>query len=117
MTNRRFRQGFALVPLALATIVLAGCITVDINEDAFSGEDGSGDLVTETRAVTDYSAVEISGALHAEFEIGGSQVVEAFFDDNLLDNLETVVSCGTLRISSRDCSPSRSAVIRIATPS
>jgi hypothetical protein len=116
MTTRRFRRVFAPIVLALAAIVLAGCISIDIKEDGFSGEDGSGDLVTETRAVTDFSAVEISGALHAEVEVGGSRVVEAFFDDNLLDNLETVVSGGTLRISCRDCSPSRSAVIRIAAP-
>ena len=116
MTSRRFRRGLAAIGLALAAIILAGCISIDINDDAFSGEDGSGDLVTETRAVTDFSAVEISGALHAEVEVGGSRIVEAFFDDNLLDNLETVVSRGTLRISCRDCSPSRGAVIRIAAP-
>jgi hypothetical protein len=116
MASHRFRPGLTAVGLAFTAIILAGCISIDINEDAFSGEDGSGDLVTETRAVTDFSAVEISGALHVEVEVGGSRVVEAFFDDNLLDNLETVVSRGTLRISCRDCSPSRGAVIRIAAP-
>lgn len=115
MSLSRFRA--LLIPLlAVSAIVLAGCISVEVDGETWGdGEDGSGNLVTEQRAVVDFSAVHVSGALRAEVTRGALRL-EVDFDDNLLDQLQTTVSGNELRLSCRNCDPSAGAVIRLTMP-
>jgi hypothetical protein len=111
----RLFTGWAFVPLAALALLLAGCISIDIDGESLTGENGSGDLVSESRAVTDFSSVEVAGALHAEYA-AGDYALDVVFDDNLIDDLETVVRGGELRISCRNCNPSDNASILIFAP-
>lgn len=103
------------MPLLLTAALLAGCISIDIDGDAFDSERGSGTLVSEDRAVASFSGIEVSGALRAEIAPGALSV-EVLFDDNLVDRLETVVRGSTLRVSCQNCSPTSGAVIRLTAP-
>lgn len=112
-TIRSRRALLALLPLTL--VFLAGCISIEINGEGFTGERRSGTLVSESRAVASFSTVEVSGALRAEVTIG-ALAVDVVFDDNLIDKLDTTVSGGVLRLSCRNCSPSDGAMIRVSAP-
>jgi len=106
-----------LLPLlALGILLLASCIEIQVDGDSFgNGEDGSGVLVTETRSVADFNAVEVSGALRVDLDRGPFRV-EVEFDDNLLEKLETSVRGGAIHIRCRDCDPSSGAVVRLSAP-
>jgi len=107
-----------LLPLLLlaGAVMLAGCVSIDIDGESFgSGEEGSGDLVIEHRAVADFTAIHISGALRTEVSLGPVDI-EVEFDDNLLEKLSTTVSGGELTVSCRDCDQSSNAIIRVTTP-
>ena len=115
MTNRRSRRRLVAPLLLLSAILFAGCISIEVNEEGFSsfnGDRGSGTLVTEHRAVVSFSSVELTGALKAEIA-PGAPGIDVLFDDNLVDNLETTVRDGVLRLSCRECLPSSGSVIRL----
>ena len=59
---------------------------------------GSGDLVTQERALPPFDRIKSSGACDIEVVIGSPQVVKLTFDDNLIDLIETDVDDGTLEI-------------------
>ncbi|HOP26576.1 MAG TPA: head GIN domain-containing protein [Candidatus Sabulitectum sp.] len=62
-------------------------------------EKGSGNRKSETRVLEPFDSVRISGVASVEVTCGGEQQVTVSTDDNLLDNLETSVTGGELRIS------------------
>ena len=69
-------------------------------------EEGSGRLVTESRSLGAFTAVDVSEVLRAEITIGSPFAVEAEFDDNLLENLQIEVRGQTLHISCEpNCDP------------
>jgi Putative auto-transporter adhesin, head GIN domain len=72
----------------LLTAVLAACTT------------GSGNLVTETREVSDFDRIEVSSGIAVELSIeaGSPSQVTVHFDDNLQDKIRTEVVDGTLII-------------------
>jgi len=76
------------VVLALATFV-AAC-----------GRVGSGDIVTESRSVGEFTAVDASGGIDLELTIepGAEPEVTVTFDDNIVDRVKTEVEDGTLRV-------------------
>lgn len=106
-----------LLPLVLMSASLfAGCISIEIDGEGWgNGETGSGQLVSEQRAVSPFTAVAVGGALRVEIDRGPLNV-EVTLDNNLIDRLSTVVSNNELRISCRDCSPSSGAAIRVSLP-
>lgn len=116
MSHKIFRLRALVIGLA-ATFLLAGCISIEIDGETIggSGIDGSGVLVIEDRATSDFNAIEVSHALRVELEHGPIGV-EAEFDDNLIEKLETTVRDGELRIRCPNCSPSSAAVVRVTAP-
>jgi hypothetical protein len=105
-----------LLPLVLLSVVLLGCISIEIDGENWGvGEHGSGELVTETRAVAAFSSVRVSHGLRAEVE-RGPLTVEIVMDDNLLDQVSASVSGDQLHVWCTNCAPSADAVIRIALP-
>jgi hypothetical protein len=112
------KRGALLLPaLLVSAVVLAGCISIEIDGESIGGhgEDGSGVLVTEDRTVTSFSKVRISGALRVELD-RGPLLVEVEFDDNLLEKLETTVRGSEIQIRCPDCSPTSGAVVRLTAP-
>ncbi len=84
----------AMLLLALVTSLLAGC------EEGFigTGERGSGNMVTETRRVDGFSAINVGSAINLDLTIDpdASPSVVVTFDDNIIDMVVTRVSGETL---------------------
>jgi len=57
---------------------------------------GSGDLVTETRQVSGFTAVEFSGAGHVEIIQDGTESITIETDDDVMEHVTTEVRGGTL---------------------
>jgi hypothetical protein len=62
------------------------------------GERGSGNVVSETRDVSDFRAIEISYPAQVLVRQGAKESLEIEAEDNLLPNLKTQVRNGTLEI-------------------
>ncbi len=79
--------------------------------------DGSGDLVTETRDLKDFSRIKLSGSMDLYVSVGKDPGVKLTFDDNLIDFIETEVRGKTLKIWSEESySSSRGCRIDISVP-
>jgi hypothetical protein len=65
------------------------------------GERGSGNVVTETREVSGFDAVEVSYPAQVLIKQGGAESIKIEAEDNLLPNLKTEVTGDTLEISYR----------------
>ena len=63
---------------------------------------GSGDLQSETRDVSEFERIKLSGSFDVSVKVGQPQSLKVTFDDNLLDNVVTKVRGRTLRIYSED---------------
>jgi len=63
---------------------------------------GSGNIVTETRNTGSFDGVSVSGNFNVEIKKGSKEQVIIEADDNLIKNIETTVTGGTLRIRTSD---------------
>jgi len=80
--------------------------------------DGSGDLVTESRDLEEFTRIKLSGSMDLYVNVGRDQEVQLTFDDNLIDLIETEVRGKTLKIWSEESySCSRGCRIDISVPS
>lgn len=90
-----FRSAAAtVVALAFLGLVVAGC-----DEGLLTlGEKGSGNLVTETREVGTFTAIEVSGAIALDLTVAADAdpSVSVTYDDNIVDHVVTRVSGDTL---------------------
>ncbi len=104
------RRAAVLVSLALA-LLIAGC-------SGIVGEGGSGDLVTETREVADFTAIDVSRAIRVDVTVApGDPSVEVTYDDNLVDGIEVSVDGGVLILDAdRNMRPSDGARIVVRVP-
>ena len=59
---------------------------------------GSGDLVTETRQVSDFDSIDLSGVGEVIVTQGGSESLTVETDDNVMKHVKTVVENGTLKL-------------------
>lgn len=62
------------------------------------GEPGSGNVITQTRDVSDFHAIEVDYPAKVFIEQGNTESVVIKAEDNLLPNLKTEVENGTLKI-------------------
>jgi hypothetical protein len=83
-----------LVALTLLGVAVGGC---DQGLVTF-GEEGSGNLVTETRQVGTFTALDVSGALALDVTVDANAdpSVTVTYDDNIVDQVVTRVSGDTL---------------------
>jgi hypothetical protein len=93
------------IPSALALalpLVLAGCVIYADSDSgsswSFSGINGSGNLVTETRSVPDFKRISTAGSMDVTVKVGSPTSVDVTADDNLLPYVTTEVVDGTLKI-------------------
>ncbi len=83
----------------------------------FSGEKGSGKIVTEKRDLKGFKGVEVGGVFHVEITAGKDFEVEIETDDNLLPLIKTEVDGDVLEIESEGrISPSGKIIVRISAP-
>jgi hypothetical protein len=92
--------------LLMLVLAVAGCGVL--------GERGSGNLATETRDVSDFDQVDLSGSATVLIEVTGTQSLTIEAEDNILPLLTTEVTDGTLELgSSQRISPTRDVVYTI----
>lgn len=81
--------------LTMLTVILlfSGC--------ALSTLQGSGNVVSETRAVTDFEQVEVCCGMKLVLSQGDDIQLQLSADDNILPEIETIVRSGTLTVRFR----------------
>jgi Putative auto-transporter adhesin, head GIN domain len=83
----------------------------------FGGVQGSGNVQTEKRNLTDFNAIEVGGAIEVEVVAQKDFSVEVEADDNLLQFIKTEVSGETLKISTDKRFSTRNPIrVRISAP-
>jgi Putative auto-transporter adhesin, head GIN domain len=89
---------------SIATLALTACEDVTIKIGNKNGVKGSGVSATETRALTEFSAVDLAGVGKLVLKVGEGTTysVKVTADDNLLPLVETKVSGNTLTIQLKD---------------
>jgi len=87
--------------LVVVILTVAGCSSIK----------GSGDLITETRQVSNFDRIDLSGVGEVVISQDGSESLSVETDDNIMKYVEAVVEGGTLKLGFKDgvnsISPSR----------
>jgi Putative auto-transporter adhesin, head GIN domain len=117
--NRRIWAGAVMA--GIAALALTACDDVTIKVSHKNSTKGSGVSASETRALPQFSAVDLAGVGKLILKVGeGSNYsVKVTADDNLLPLVETKVSGDTLRIQLKDSvsiSNSASFVYEVTAP-
>lgn len=101
----RCREGAALMNrilgLALcvcAALIISGC---DELEDAIDGIEGSGNVVTETRAVSGFDEIVVLGSGDVVVSVTGTESLLVEAEDNIMPLLTTEVKGGRLELGSK----------------
>ena len=76
--------------LLAATFTVTACDANIVN--------GSGDLITETREVSGFDSIDLSGSGEVIVTQGGSESLAVETDDNVMEHVETEVRGGTLHL-------------------
>ena len=93
----------------------AGCM--DINLDMGPGEQGSGNMATETRNVEAFNQIDTRGAYEVDVNVGPAQHVEISGDDNLLKLVQTSVKDGKLILTTKkNLRPKKRLKVTISVP-
>lgn len=74
---------------------------------------GSGDIVTSNRNPGNFTGVSAGGGFEVEIKIGSPHKVVVEADDNLIDDVETMVEGGKLKIRMRDHINARNAHLKV----
>jgi len=98
--------------LSVGIIFAAGC-----NYGNLVGIQGSGNIKSEKRNVSDFTEVKAGGAISLEITAQKDFSVEVEADDNLLSQIKTEVSGDTLKITTQDrISPRNKIRVKISMP-
>lgn len=63
---------------------------------------GSGEIVSREKSVDNFTELDVSGGFEVEIKKGTSQKLRVEADDNIIDDIETRVEAGQLKIKLRD---------------
>ncbi len=85
-----------LIPVFVLMAFFFGACGFNIN---LSVEQGSGKVITQTRSVSDFDRVVLSGIGDVTITQGSSESLEIQAEDNVIPHIQTVVQNGTLQIS------------------
>lgn len=96
--NRRTTLTVLIVVLALATMAceLSGIL---VENNAITGERGSGNVVEETRPISGISGIDLATIGNVIIEMGDEESLRIEAEDNLMKFFETSMRGGTLKIS------------------
>jgi hypothetical protein len=91
--------------MLLAALVASSCIV---------GVEGSGNVITESREVSDFNEIVLGGSGRVVVEVTGTESLTIEAEDNIMPLLETRVSNGRLRLdTNRSISPTVEVVYTI----
>lgn len=79
--------------LLLLSLSAASCTLIS--------EQGSGNVVTESREVSDFTEVDLEGSGQVDLEVTGSETLSIEAEDNIIPLLETEVRDGRLHLGAR----------------
>jgi Putative auto-transporter adhesin, head GIN domain len=100
MFNKKFLLALILLVVLLPTTACTALVTK-----------GSGDMVTETRQVSNFDRIDLSGSGEVIVTQDGNESLTIETDDNVMKNVEAVVENGTLKLGFKNevnlISPSR----------
>jgi hypothetical protein len=102
--RRTMKNRSPFIPAAIALLV-SGCNVV------FNSTGGSGNAATDTRSVSGFSSVEMSGSGELQIEQTGTESLTISADDNLLPYLTSDVLGGQLRLGMKNGSFSPSSPV------
>jgi hypothetical protein len=74
---------------------------------------GSGNIITETRNVNDFSAISVSQAIEVDIQQGTQTSVQVEADDNIMSYVETVNKGGELSIRLKNMTNIRNATVKV----
>jgi len=80
---------------------------------------GNGNITTETRNVSEFDKVEVSGAVELYVSSGETQPVKIETDENLIKYIEVEQHGGTLEIKTRrgyNLRPTQKVIVRVSSP-
>ncbi len=96
---RRGRSPLIVVIIGIALVLVAAALVLGIDRGTRShSTQGSGVAGAESRTVTDFTGVELAGAINVNVRVGGPRRVVVHADDNLLDRVTARVRSGILVI-------------------
>jgi len=99
-----------MIRLVACVMLLAGC-------NVLNAEPGNGKAAKQTRQVSGFTAVELSGALVADITLGSTTSVEVTGDENLLPLLVTEVKDGRLLVhTTKSVRPKLELAVHIVLP-
>jgi len=82
------------------------------------GTKGSGHVISETRNVGDFHAVDAGGALHVELTVGPAASFKIEGEDNIIKQIKSVVNRGVLRIYTEgNINPQKEVRVTLTAPS
>ncbi|MBB6609552.1 DUF2807 domain-containing protein [Pontibacter sp. Tf4] len=82
-------------PLTIFALLLAFVL---LNGAAIAQVKGNGNLQTQTRKVSDFNGIKVSGGFAVEIEQGNTESLKIEAEENLMDNIKTQVKNGVLHI-------------------
>jgi hypothetical protein len=100
--------------MRLRSILVAGTVLVMVG--GCSSTTGSGTLRTETRDVSGFTTVDLTGIGNVLIEQNGTESLSIQAEDNLLPDLTSEVSNGTLHLGTREgrnLAPTRAVTYRV----
>jgi len=86
----------------LSVLLLVAMLTVITACNTGFIKKGSGDLITETRQVSNFDSIELNGVGEVIVTQGGSESLSIETDDNVMKHLKIVVENGTLKLGFED---------------
>ena len=92
------RPSLLRLPVVLLLLLVATVLTACEDGIIGTGERGSGNMVSETREVGSFTAIDVGSALNLDLVVDpdATPSVIVTFDDNLIDMVETRISGSTL---------------------
>ncbi len=98
----------------MITVVTTSCV---IRLDGATIE-GSGNVITETRDVSGFNEIDLSGNARVDIEVTGTESLTIEAEDNIMPELETVVRGGRLELGTKsNLEPTRVIVYTITAAS
>jgi hypothetical protein len=95
--NKRF-----LVILIILSLATFACSAVTVNFGPSQTIQGSGEIVSETRNVSGFTALSLQGSADVDVTFGDAEAVVVEADDNILPLIQTNVQNGQLVISTKN---------------
>lgn len=85
---------------AYITLAIAGLATTFFSSCSVTCKQGSGNIVTDTRKIDDFTKIDVGGGYKITLKQDSSQTIAITIDDNLQEQVKTSVSGGVLKITS-----------------